>query len=44
MQMRWLYALNKIELALLIVSAGLMAAGVLLLLEIVLVLSPVRWQ
>jgi hypothetical protein len=44
MQMRWLYALNKIELALLIVSAGMMAAGVLLLLEIVFVLPPVSWQ
>jgi hypothetical protein len=42
--MRGLYALNKIELTLLIVSAGMMAAAVLLLLEIVLVLSPVGWQ
>jgi hypothetical protein len=31
--MRWLVALNKIELALLILSAGLIAAGLLLLLE-----------
>jgi len=44
MQMRWLYALNKIELALLIVSASMMAAAVLLLLEIGLVLSRVGWQ
>lgn len=44
MQMRWLSALNTIELALLILSAGMMAAGVLLLLEIVLVHVPVSWQ
>lgn len=43
-QMRWLSALNKIELVLLIVSAGMLAAGLLLLLEIVLVLSPISWQ
>ena len=44
MQMRWLYALNKIELALLIVSAGMMTAAVLLLLEIGMVLSSVGGQ
>lgn len=43
-QMRWLSALNTIELALLILSAGMMTAGVLLLLEIVLVHAHVSWQ
>jgi len=42
--MRWLSSLNKIEWALVIVSAGMMTAGFLLLLEIMLVLSPVSWQ
>jgi len=42
--MGWLSLLNKIELALLIVSAGMMATGVFLLLEIVVALSPISWH
>jgi len=44
LKVRWLSALNTMELALLVVSAGMMAAGALLLLEIVFVLSPLSWQ
>ncbi len=43
-QMCWLVALNKIELALLVVSAGMIAAGLLSLLAMVPVLLAVSSQ
>jgi len=39
--MRWLSEFNTIEWAFLIFNAGMMAAGVLFIIEIV--LSPVSW-